>query len=134
MARKQKTTSPRAVNHADRDVGNHIRARRLELHISQAELGTALGISFQQIQKYERGANRVAATRLIEMAAVLKTTVSALMGDDQQRGGKQTGLVSEFVASKDGVDLIEAWAKVQSPQVRRGIIALTRTLGVTRDT
>jgi transcriptional regulator with XRE-family HTH domain len=130
MRRKQRTASPRAVNEADKEVGNRIRARRLELHISQAELGAALGITFQQIQKYERGANRVAATRLMQVATALKTTVSALTGaDETPRGGQQNSLVSSFVASKDGIDLIEAWARLPSQQVRRGLIALARTLG-----
>jgi transcriptional regulator with XRE-family HTH domain len=128
--RKRQKASPRAVNDADKEVGNRIRARRLELHISQAELGAALGITFQQIQKYERGANRVATTRLVQVANFLKTTVSALAGaDDMPRGGHQNSLVSEFIASKDGIDLIEAWSKVRDQKLRRGLIALARTLG-----
>ncbi|WP_439372897.1 helix-turn-helix domain-containing protein [Bradyrhizobium sp. DASA03120] len=105
-----------------------IRSRRLELHISQAELGEALGITFQQIQKYEKGVNRVAAARLSEIATVLKTTMAALMGEDQAREGKQDSVVSEFVSSKDGIDLIEAWSRLESQQVRRSIISLTRSL------
>ena len=127
MRRRQKA-SPRAVNDQDRETGMRIRSRRLELHISQAELGEALGITFQQIQKYEKGVNRVAAARLSEIAAVLKTTMAALMGEDQAREGKQDSLVSEFVSSKDGIDLIEAWSRLESQQVRRSIISLTRSL------
>ncbi|WP_208088946.1 helix-turn-helix domain-containing protein [Bradyrhizobium barranii] len=105
-----------------------IRSRRLELHISQSELGAALGITFQQIQKYERGANRVAAARLVEIAAFLKTTMAALMGGDLSGDELKNSLVSEFVSSKDGIDLIEAWSRLESQQVRRSIISLTRSL------
>ncbi|UEM11988.1 helix-turn-helix domain-containing protein [Bradyrhizobium barranii subsp. barranii] len=127
MRRRQKT-SPRAVNDQDRETGMRIRSRRLELHISQSELGAALGITFQQIQKYERGANRVAAARLVEIAAFLKTTMAALMGGDLSGDELKNSLVSEFVSSKDGIDLIEAWSRLESQQVRRSIISLTRSL------
>ncbi|WP_167358242.1 helix-turn-helix domain-containing protein [Bradyrhizobium stylosanthis] len=116
------------MNDKDRQTGMNIRSRRLELHISQAELGAALGITFQQIQKYEKGVNRVASTRLNEIAAFLKTTMAALAGEDRSRGEPQDSLVSEFVSSKDGIDLIEAWSRVESHQVRRSIISLTRSL------
>ncbi|MCP3471446.1 helix-turn-helix domain-containing protein [Bradyrhizobium sp. CCGUVB1N3] len=127
MRRRQKT-SPRAVNDGDRELGRNIRSRRLELHISQSELGEALGVSFQQIQKYEKGTNRVAAARLGEIAAFLKTTVAALIGGDLPWDKQKNSLVSEFVASRDGIDLIEAWSRVESQQVRRSIISLTRSL------
>ncbi len=125
MRRRQKA-SPRAVNDQDRETGMRIRSRRLELHISQSELGAALGITFQQIQKYEKGVNRVAAVRLVQIAAFLKTTMAALMGGDLS--GDENSLVSEFVSSKDGIDLIEAWSRLESHQVRRSIISLTRSL------
>ena len=127
MRRRQKA-SPRAVNDQDRETGMRIRSRRLELHISQSELGAALGITFQQIQKYERGVNRVAAARLNEIAAFLDTTMAALMGGDRSGDALQNSLVSEFVSSKDGIDLIEAWSRLESQQVRRSIISLTRSL------
>ncbi|MGY8661748.1 helix-turn-helix transcriptional regulator [Bradyrhizobium sp. UFLA05-109] len=116
------------MNDQDREVGRRIRSRRLELHISQAELGEQLGISFQQIQKYEKGTNRVAAARLAQIAAFLKTTMAALIGGDLPWDKQQNSLVSDFIASKDGVDLIEAWSRLESQQVRRSIISLTRSL------
>ncbi|MBR0940956.1 transcriptional regulator with XRE-family HTH domain [Bradyrhizobium diazoefficiens] len=128
MRRRQKA-SPRAVNDQDRETGMRIRSRRLELHVSQSELGAALGITFQQIQKYEKGVNRVAAARLNEIAAFLKTTMAALMGGGDRPGdAQQNSLVSEFVSSKDGIDLIEAWSRLESQQVRRSIISLARSL------
>lgn len=127
MRRRQKA-SPRAVNDQDRETGMRIRSRRLELHVSQSELGAALGITFQQIQKYEKGVNRVAAARLNEIAAFLKTTMAALMGGDRPGDAQQSSLVSEFVSSRDGIDLIEAWSKLESQQVRRSIISLARSL------
>ena len=127
MRRRQKA-SPRAVNDQDRETGMRIRSRRLELHISQSELGAALGITFQQIQKYEKGVNRVAAARLVQIAAFLKTTMATLMGGDLSGDDLKNSLVSEFVSSKDGIDLIEAWSRVESQHVRRSIISLTRSL------
>ena len=71
----------RSSTPADALIGNRLRQRRLEMHVSQTELGAQLGISFQQIQKYEKGANRLGVGRLSQIAAILKTDIAYFMGD-----------------------------------------------------
>ncbi len=70
-----------AVDPVDVAIGTRIRSRREELRITQAQLAAGAGVTFQQIQKYERGVNRVSAARLLQIAAVLKTTGAALLGE-----------------------------------------------------
>ena len=118
----------RRVTSADAVIGQRLRARRLEMHMSQNELADALGVSFQQVQKYEKGVNRVGASRLQTIANALQTDINYFMGD---MGGKKLVVpskLSAFMATKDGVDLIEAAMRLSEPH-RRGVIALARTLG-----
>ncbi len=75
MARARRKSEPRTATNVDRHVGGQVRARRLELNLSQTGLADACGITFQQIQKYENGANRVSASRLWQFAAVLGVPV-----------------------------------------------------------
>jgi transcriptional regulator with XRE-family HTH domain len=80
MQRKKK---PRGVTNVDAEIGNRIRAYRMDRNLSQDELGEALGVSFQQIQKYEKGANRLAAGRVIEICKALEISPLELMGWDK---------------------------------------------------
>src|SRR5258706_8435988 len=104
MPRKK---APRAVGPSDVDTGVRIRALRPDAGFSQEELGERLGVSFQQVQKYERGKNRVSLARAVEIARVLKTSLDALAGLD---GGKPQHLavfdVSRYrlAQSFDGLD------------------------------
>jgi transcriptional regulator with XRE-family HTH domain len=82
MARKR-TVNPRSVTNIESDIGNRIRAYRLDRKLSQGELGDQLGISFQQIQKYEKGTNRISAGRLMEICKVLQITPNDLLGWDK---------------------------------------------------
>ena len=81
MARKaQKVAGKRGVSEIDRQIGLRMRTMRLTAGLSQEQMGHALGVTFQQIQKYEKGSNRTAISRLMEIAAVLKTSVNELIG------------------------------------------------------
>jgi len=83
MARGSKPTKPRANTPIDKEIGLRIRALRIDADMSQDVLAHSLGVSFQQIQKYEKGVNRIAVSRLIEVARALKTTPLSLIPWDQ---------------------------------------------------
>ena len=100
--------------------GMRIRIRRLHLGLSQKRLAAALGVTFQQVQKYETGANRVSASTLTRIAAKLETTVAALVGED----GSEP--VSPIIAAELGTDgateLLEAFARIEDAAVRRALV------------
>ncbi len=127
--------APRSPNPVDIHVGTRVRLRRQVLKMSQEKLGNALGVTFQQVQKYERGANRVGASRLWRMSQVLDVPVSffydGLGGDapvTEFGEGDQTPVVYEFINSTDGVSLAMAVSKIKNKAVRRQILELARSL------
>ncbi|WP_371396326.1 helix-turn-helix domain-containing protein [Fretibacter rubidus] len=134
---------PRSANPVDTHVGSRIRVRRQVLKMSQEKLGDMLGVTFQQVQKYERGANRVGASRLWKMSRVLDVPVSfffdGLKGyeDDLPAGqfaeGDQTPIVYDFIRSTDGVSLATAVSKIKNKAVRRQILELARSLAAEAD-
>jgi transcriptional regulator with XRE-family HTH domain len=125
---KQKANT-RSVTPTDSVIGQRMRARRLEQHISQAELGDKIGVSFQQIQKYEKGVNRVGSVRLAQIANVLDTNVAYFIGDfDGKKELKQSPLHA-FLATRDGVDINQAMLKLGNPELRRSVINFVRKLG-----
>ncbi len=109
----------------DIDVGARIRARRVFLGLSQTKLATALGLTFQQVQKYERGDNRVSASTLVRVAGALDTSVAALVGEDGARTEKP---MFRHLAMPGAFDLLDAFAKIADPEVRRAVVRLTKTL------
>ena len=130
--------APKKVpNPIDIHVGSRIRLRRAMVGMSQEKLGESLGITFQQVQKYEKGTNRVGASRLQNIAAVLNVPVSfffedAPSGDDKDQGGMEestsSNYVVNFLSSSEGIQLNRAFVKIADPKVRRKIIDLVRTL------
>lgn len=129
---------PRSANPVDTHVGTRIRLRRQILKMSQEKLGDMLGVTFQQVQKYERGANRVGASRLWKLGRVLDVPVSFFFeGLDGEHGilptgqfaeGDQTPIVYDFIKSSDGVALATAVSNIKSKAVRRQILELARSL------
>lgn len=107
-------------------VGHRIRVRRKWLGISQSTLADHLGVSFQQVQKYERGANRVSASMLVRIAQKLDTTVGELVGETPTPMGDES--LFEKLAVPGAVQLLEAFANVQQPSMRTAILNLTRSL------
>jgi transcriptional regulator with XRE-family HTH domain len=110
--------------------------------MSQEKLGDALGVTFQQVQKYERGANRIGASRLWKLAEVLDVPISffydGLSGNMEQTASSpmlqaaepdQSPIVYEFINSPDGVSLAKAVLRIKSRAVRRQILELARSLG-----
>jgi len=124
-------------NPTDIHVGSRIRMRRNMLGMSQEKLGENLGITFQQIQKYEKGTNRVGASRLQAIASILDVPVSFFFADApgseslQPSGlseGKAANFVVDFVNSGEGLQLNRAFARITDVKVRRRIIDLVKAL------
>ena len=111
----------------DVELGARIRVRRKGLSVSQSGLAEALGLTFQQVQKYERGADRVSASMLVRIAAKLETTVGALVGEnDEERHGHD---VYKKLASPSALELLEGYTKIADPNARRAVVTLLKTLG-----
>ena len=130
MPRGVRKTPPqpnkRSATTTDVLIGQRVRARRMEMHLSQEELGDQLGVSFQQIQKYEKGVNRVGAARLQQLATALDTDMAYFM-EDAVTGRATPSRFTTFLSTKDGMELMEAGMRLNHAQCR-GIITLARTL------
>ena len=114
----------------DLHVGVRIRMRRKEMGVSQERLADSLGITFQQVQKYERGANRVSASKLWEIASALKTPVAYFydgLGDREAVTG-QRDAAQEFLLSTEGIELMAAFPRIVGPAIRRKIVELVRVV------
>ncbi|MGA0604227.1 helix-turn-helix domain-containing protein [Caulobacter sp. KR2-114] len=107
-------------------VGARMRIRRRWLGLSQTDLANALGITFQQVQKYEKGANRVSASMLVRAAAALETTVGALVGEDS--GADVASVVLTDLAAPGAAELLASFAKIRDGEVRRALIKTVEDL------
>ena len=108
----------------DKVIGRNIRIHRLARKMSQTELGEQLGVSFQQVQKYENGTNRVGSGRLYQIAAILGLHVSTLFkGGENRDKGAQSGLL-DLLTEPQSVRLIRAFAKIDDSTVRRSLVQL----------
>jgi len=115
----------------DKQVGLRIRARRLLLDLSQEALGAALGITFQQVQKYEKGVNRVGASRLAQLAEVLKVPVGwffASEGAIHPPSDGQENVIDQFISTTQGIALIRAFVQVKDVSTRRAIVKLVERI------
>jgi transcriptional regulator with XRE-family HTH domain len=123
------------ANAADAHVGRRIRLRRVWLDMTQVALGAAIGVSFQQIQKYEKGTNRVSASRLQELANALDVKPSYFfegLPDETKSGEKNLDLppeVVEFLSSEEGLEIIRALTRIGDLKVRNRIAMLIKSLG-----
>lgn len=125
-------------NPIDIHVGSRIRLRRTMLGMSQEKLGESLGITFQQIQKYEKGTNRVGASRLQNIAGILNVPVAFFFedapgeqgatGPDGMAEASSSNYVVDFLSSSEGLQLNRAFVKIADPKVRRRIVDLVKTL------
>lgn len=129
-------------NPIDVHVGSRVRLRRTMLGMSQEKLGEALGITFQQIQKYEKGTNRVGASRLQNISTILNVPVSFFFEDaPADVSGAQPGMaeasssnyVVDFLSSSEGLQLNRAFVKIADPKVRRKIVDLVKALAADSD-
>jgi transcriptional regulator with XRE-family HTH domain len=120
-------------NAIDKHVGSRLRMRRMMLHMSQEELGQAFGLTFQQVQKYEKGTNRMGASRLQHSAHILDVPVPFFFeGAPGQQAEDATApsssYVNEFVSSEDGLRLIKAFMRIARTAVRRRIVELVQEI------
>ena len=131
----------RDPNFVDRHVGNRVRVRRLLVGMSQERLGELLGITFQQVQKYEKGSNRVSASRLFQIARVLNVPIQyfyeELKTESEQGGFAETSgadLVASALQSPDGVQLARIFSEVTDPEKRKLIITVAKAIAEYRST
>jgi transcriptional regulator with XRE-family HTH domain len=130
----------RKPNPIDAHVGSRVRLRRMLLGMSQEKLGEHLGLTFQQVQKYEKGVNRIGASRLFDLSRVLGVPVQffydeapgdfdgmAAPGFAEQRPAEST--VVEFLSTREGLELNKAFVKITDSRVRRSVVELVRSLG-----
>ena len=106
--------------------------RRKELGVSQEKLADSIGLTFQQVQKYERAANRVSASKLWEMARTMNTSIGYFyegLGDPSEPGANlPRETVQDFLMTSEGLELAATFPKITQPKVRRRILELVRTL------
>jgi transcriptional regulator with XRE-family HTH domain len=128
----------KAPNPTDKHVGSRVRMRRMMLAMSQEKLGDALGLTFQQVQKYEKGTNRIGASRLQQIAHILQVPVSFFfegapslgpqVGGDGMREAPSPSYVSDFLATSDGLALTKSFMRIKEPKLRRRIVDLVEAI------
>jgi transcriptional regulator with XRE-family HTH domain len=130
----------RRPNPIDTHVGSRVRLRRMLLGISQEKLGERLGLTFQQVQKYEKGVNRIGASRLFDLSTVLGVPISFFYEDAPASEARVQPIpgfaeapstdssVLEFLATREGLELNRAFARIHDPKTRRAILDLVRSL------
>jgi transcriptional regulator with XRE-family HTH domain len=125
----------KAPNPTDKHVGNKVHMRRIMMGWSQQKLGDALGLTFQQVQKYEKGSNRISASRLQRISHILQVPLEYFFeGAPQVKGMIETKVspsvtdLSEFVATSEGLSLIKAFISIQQPRLRRRIVDLVKEI------
>lgn len=137
---------PGIPNPVDIHVGSRVRLRRTLLGLSQEKLGEAVGLTFQQIQKYERGANRIGASRLFEFSRILDVPVSFFFDDmtDRVKVGEgqaalaladqpQAPLEPDPLTRRETLELVRAYYRIGDPQVRKRLFELAKSLGTSED-
>ena len=132
-------------NPVDRFVGSRVRMRRMMLGLSQEKLADALGLTFQQVQKYERGVNRVGASRLFDLSRVLDVPISFFFDDmpdnlatafGAQRGRRATGLpetadafADDTLNRRETLELVRAYYRITDASVRKRVFDLIKSMG-----
>ena len=124
----------RRANPIDVHVGSRVRLRRMLLGMSQEKLGENLGLTFQQVQKYEKGINRIGASRLFDLSQVLGVPVQFFYEELAVAGAGAAGFgerpaesyAVEFLGSREGLELNKAFARITDSKVRRSIVDLVR--------
>jgi transcriptional regulator with XRE-family HTH domain len=122
MARSVSKEGPHPLDIA---LGSRVRLRRKELGLSQAQLASACGITFQQVQKYEHGTNRISFSRLAGIAHALKCSIADLIGNlDKSKSSDAFSKQMAFLAETGAGDLLRAYGSIESPKRRRAVLNL----------
>lgn len=138
---EERLDSPgRKPNPMDIHVGSRVRLRRMVIGMSQEKLGEKMSLTFQQIQKYEKGTNRIGASRLYQLAQIMDVPVQFFFEDAPvayvNRGAAMAGFAEskteafllDFLNSRDGLELNRAFVKITDPKVRKRVVELVRAL------
>lgn len=128
--------SAKTPNPVDKHVGSRVRMRRIMLGMSQEKLGEALGLTFQQVQKYEKGTNRIGASRVQQIGDVLQVPVSFFFDGGPTTSISSEGFaeasspayVSDFLATSEGIALIRAFTRIEDAKLRRSIVDLVEQM------
>ena len=130
----------KAPNPIDKHVGSRVRMRRMMLGMSQEKLGNNLGLTFQQVQKYEKGTNRIGASRLQQISQILQVPVSFFFEGaptsasaprtDGMNEAPSPAYVSDFLATSDGLALTKAFMRISDMKLRRRIVDLVEQIAV----
>src|SRR5262249_55240797 len=126
----------KAPNPIDKHVGSRVRMRRMMLSMSQEKLGDALGLTFQQVQKYEKGTTRTGASRLQQISHILQVPVAFFFEGapslhphtDGAREAPSPAYVSDFLATSEGLALTKAFTRIKEPKLRRRIVDLVEEI------
>ncbi len=127
-------------NPIDKHVGSRVKMRRMLLGYSQEKLGEALGVTFQQVQKYEKGTNRIGASRLQDIAKILEAPPSFFFEGAPAAGapagfseGESATFVVDFLSTVEGLQLNKAFASIKNPKVRRRIVDLVVAIAASEE-
>ncbi|HEY6258715.1 MAG TPA: helix-turn-helix transcriptional regulator [Xanthobacteraceae bacterium] len=131
----------KSPNSTDKHVGSRVRMRRMMLDMSQTELGNSIGLTFQQVQKYEKGTNRIGAGRLHLIARILKVPISFFFEGSPREPGAAgetdsaplPSYVTDFLATSDGLALTKAFMQIKDANLRRRIVSLVQEITGDRD-
>jgi len=132
--RTEPITNQRSANSVDSHVGSRVRLRRLELGLSQEKLAEQLGITFQQVQKYERGTNRIGASRLHQIALVLQTPITYFFegaSETPGNGVQETSPLSQALGDPATVRLVRAFASITDTQLKQKAVGIIEAIADT---
>lgn len=131
-------------NPVDAHVGSRVRLRRMLLGMSQERLGESMGLTFQQVQKYEKGVNRIGASRLFQISKILDVPVQFFFEEAPHVGAGNPArgmaeadsetFILEFLNSREGLELNRAFVKIADPKVRKSVVDLVRALSASGGT
>jgi transcriptional regulator with XRE-family HTH domain len=130
MKKAKAKKMPRSTGKHDVELGKRIRLRRIEQHISQAELGDQVGVSFQQVQKYEKGVNRVGAARLQQIATALDVPVTFFYDGDGKAREVESLL---FLDSSFSLRLLRAYAGIKDQTIQRQLVTFMESIAANED-
>jgi transcriptional regulator with XRE-family HTH domain len=127
------------LNPTDKHVGSRVRMRRLMLDMSQSDIADALGVTFQQVQKYEKGTNRISASRLQHLSQILQVPVPFFFEGAPAASGipqaaertadaPSPAYVTDFLATSDGLSLVKAFMCIEDAKLRRAIVRLVEEI------
>jgi len=135
MTPRYTIATTKAPNPTDKHVGSRVRLRRKMLAMSQEKLGAALGLTFQQVQKYEKGTNRMGASRLQQMSHILQVPVEfffegAPNASEPHGSGSASSVaqIDDFISNSDGLRLIGAFMRIDNAAVRRRIVMIVQEI------